>query len=83
MLNDVSVATVYATLVEPALPWPFVHAVHAVDPTVGAYDPTPHATHDAPLGTFPAGHWHVLAIGSPETHGALVQIPVNPAMLLL
>ena len=83
VLDDVSCATSYATLAEPALPWPFVHGVHVTDPTVVAYVPAPHATHDAPLGPFPFGHWHELARGSPGRHGALVQIPVNPAMLLL
>ena len=81
-LDDVSVATSYATLVAPAPPWPFVHAVHTVDPTVGAYDPTPHAAHDVPLGIVPFGHRHVPGAGSPVRHIALVQIPAMNAMLL-
>ena len=83
VLDDVSVATVYATLDGPALPWPFVHAVHAVDPTVGAYEPAPHAPHDVPLGMVPMGHKHVPGAGSPVTHTALVQIPAMNAMLLV
>jgi len=83
VLDDVSVATVYATLDEPALPWPFVHGVHAVDPTVGAYEPAPHAAHDVPLGMVPMGHKHVPGAGSPVTQGALVQIPAMNAIWLV